>query len=272
MAQIGVWRLRLTGGEPLLRPDIVSLIARFSTIPGIRDLALSTNGEYLPRLASDLKRAGLQRINISLDSLDPKRFKKLTLSSAFDKVWNGILRSIEVGLKVKINAVALRGISREEIDAFARLAFDYPLEVRFIEFMPLCGSGWSPELLLPIDEIRSQIAERYETRPLPRGSEVAESYELVGGSGRVGYIASMTEPFCQSCSRIRISVTGKIQLCLFSSIQYDLLPTLRRGASLEEIQEEVCRVVLKKPKEHPFAGAPFLEREAAHGMMRAIGG
>ncbi len=272
VAEMGVSRLRLTGGEPLLRKDIVSLVACFSVIPGITDLALTTNGERLPQLAFDLKQAGLQRINISLDSLDPKRFQEITLSDSFHQVWKGIERSLEVGLKVKINVVAMKGMTENEIDGFSKLAFLYPVEVRFIEFMPLCGTGWKPELVLPIEEVRSRIFAQYKMRSLPRGSEVAESYEVVNGKGRVGFIASMTEPFCGTCSRIRLSATGKIQLCLFSPLQYDLLPTLRRQASLEEIQEEIQRTVLRKPASHPWVNGKALVKPEETAMIRSIGG
>jgi cyclic pyranopterin phosphate synthase len=272
VAEMGIWRLRLTGGEPLLRKDIVSLVARFSAIPEIHDLALTTNGERLPELVSDLKRAGLQRINVSLDSLDPKRFREITFSDSFHKVWEGIHLALEEGLTVKLNAVVLKGISDEEIDRFSDLAFRSPLEIRFIEFMPLCGTGWSPEMVVPIDQVRSRISEKYGMIRLPRGNEVAESYELKGGKGRVGFIASMTEPFCSTCSRIRMSATGKIQLCLFSNLTYDLLPTLRRGASLEEIQEEISRVILRKPASHPWVDGGTKARPEENANIRSIGG
>lgn len=272
LAAMGVWRLRLTGGEPLIRKDIVSLVRRLSAIPGIRDLALTTNGERLPELLNDLLAAGLQRINISLDSLDPVRFKQITFSDAFEKVWNGIHLALKSGLKVKINVVAMRGISNDEIEDFAKLAFDNPLEVRFIEFMPLCGTGWKPDLTVPIEQVRSHIKSRYRLNALDRGSEVAESYDITGGRGRVGFIASMTEPFCSTCSRIRMSATGKIQLCLFSNLTYNLLPTLRRGASISEIQEEITGAVYKKPASHPWAHGSTEERPELNAMIRSIGG
>lgn len=272
VAAMGVWRLRLTGGEPLIRKDIVSLVERFSKIPGVEDLSLTTNGERLPELVGDLKRAGLRRLNISLDSMNPERFKELTLSGSFDKVWNGIHQSLEAGLKVKINVVVMNGITAEEIDDFARLAFEQPVEVRFIEFMPLCGTGWRPDLTLPIDVVRSQIATNYNLEPLPRGSEVAESYRMVGGKGGVGYIASMTEPFCSTCSRIRISATGRIQLCLFSNITYNLLPALRKEASIEEIQAEVRKAVMSKPESHPWVDGKSQVKPEETAMIRTIGG
>jgi len=272
VAEMGVSRLRLTGGEPLLRKDIVSLVARFSAIPGIRDLALTTNGARLPELVSDLKQAGLQRINISLDSLNAQRFREITRSDSFHKVREGIFSALEAGLKVKINVVAMKGISEEEIDGFAELASRHPLEVRFLEFMPLCGTGWKPDLVLPIESIRSRIADNYDLRPIFRGSEVAESYDMVGGRGRVGFIASMTEPFCSTCSRIRMGATGRIRLCLFSKLEYNLLPTLRRGASLEEIQEEIRRAVQRKPASHPWILPEAGRRPEENGIIRSIGG
>ncbi len=272
VAAMGVWRLRLTGGEPLIRKDIVSLVERFSKVPGIEDLSLTTNGERLPELLDELKRAGLRRINISLDSMDPVRFQKLTLSGSFDKVWDGIHQSLEAGLKVKLNVVVMNGISAEEIDSFARLAFEQPIEVRFIEFMPLCGTGWRQDLTLPIDVVRSQIAASYKLAPLSRGSEVAESYRMVDGKGGVGYIASMTEPFCSTCSRIRISATGQIQLCLFSALTYNILPTLRRGASIQEIQAEVRKAVMSKPASHPWVDGKSQVEPEKTAMIRTIGG
>ncbi len=271
-AEMGVWRLRLTGGEPLLRKDIVSLVARFSTIPGIRDLALTTNGEYLADLVSSLKEAGLKRVNVSLDSLNPKRFEEMTFSKSFYKVWRGIERALEAGLGVKINVVAMQGMPEADMDAFADFASLYPVEVRFIEFMPLCGSAWKPELVLPIASVRSRIADRLRLIPTQRGTEVAESYRIAGGRGRVGFIGSMTEPFCSTCSRIRMNAAGKIQLCLFSRLTHDLLPTLRRGASIEEIQEEVRKMVLNKPVSHPWVNGGGDLRPEENAAIRSIGG
>lgn len=272
VAQMGIWRLRLTGGEPLLRKDIVELVARFSSVPGISDLALTTNGEHLARLAPLLKEAGLHRMNISLDSLDPKRFQHITKSSSYFKVWEGIHASLEVGLKVKINTVVFQGMTHKEMDGFFELAHRFPLEVRFIEFMPLCGTGWKPELVLPMESVRKRLTQSYSLKPLPRGSEVAESYEIQGGQGRVGFIGSMTEPFCSKCSRLRMSATGKIQLCLFSPVQYNVAPLLKGGVSLEEIQKELRNLVFKKPEKHPYHGEGRRQTRAAHGLMQAIGG
>lgn len=270
-AQMGVWRLRLTGGEPLLRPDILSLVARFSSIPGITDLALSTNGELLGEMADDLKHYGLKRVNISLDSLDPERFFQLTQSRSFDRVWKGIHQALKAGLQVKLNVVALQGMTKKEILDFSKLATDLPVEVRFIEFMPLCGSGWKPELVLPMAEIREVLIGQ-GLRALTRGSEVAESYQIAGGKGRIGMIASLTEPFCTNCSRIRVSSMGKIQLCLFSGLQVDLLNLLRSEAPIEEIQARIREIVFHKPERHPYTQEGRFEKRPAHGHMRQIGG
>ncbi|HKY64614.1 MAG TPA: GTP 3',8-cyclase MoaA [bacterium] len=273
LAEMGVWRLRLTGGEPLLRRDIVSLVARFSSIPRIRDLALTTNGERLPELAADLKAAGLMRVNVSLDSLDPARFRELTLSGSFERVREGIFRALEAGLKVKVNVVAMRGISEAEIDDFVELAYAHPLEVRFIEFMPLCGGGWSREASLPIAGLRSRAAERRRLIRIPRNGEVAESYALAGGKGRVGFIASMTEPFCSTCSRIRVGATGKVRLCLFSKLEYDLKPALAAGADTAELQREIRRAVSRKPASHPWAAVSKKHpRPEESGLIRSVGG
>lgn len=272
LAAMGVWRLRLTGGEPLLRHDIVALVARFAKIPGIRDLALSTNGEHLAPIAQVLKDAGLARVNVSLDSLDPARFQTLTHSRAFEKVWQGIYAALAAGLKVKLNVVALKGLSETEIDGFAALAWRLPLEVRFIEFMPLCGSSWNPELVLPIVAVRDRIGQRFALKRLFRGSEVAESYELVGGRGRVGFIGSMTEPFCSRCSRIRVNAVGKIQTCLFSKLSYDIRAALGADITPAETEREIRRIVLMKPKQHAYVQAGWQHPEPAHGLMRAMGG
>lgn len=272
VAELGVWRVRLTGGEPLLRDDIVSLTERLARVPGVRDLALTTNGERLSPIVDDLKRAGLSRINISLDTLDADRFRKITLSDSYEKVRRSIDHALHAGLNVKVNVVAMRGISDDEIDGFAQLAFENQLEVRFIEFMPLCGTGWRPDLTLPIDHVRSRIRSQYRLISLSRGTEVAESYDIVGGKGRVGFIASMTEPFCSTCSRIRITATGKVQLCLFSNITYDMLPALRRGASIGELQDAVNTALYKKPASHPWANGPTDTAPEANAMIRTIGG
>lgn len=272
MADMGVWRIRLTGGEPLLRKDIVSIVERLARIPGVRDLALTTNGELLTPLLPDLKRAGLNRVNISLDSLNPERFRRITLSDSYEKVRSSIDNALDAGLAVKVNAVAMRGITHEEIDGFAKLAFDNPLEVRFIEFMPLCGTGWKPDLTLPIEDVRSRVKSQYRLISTERGSEVAESYKIAGGRGSIGFIASMTEPFCSGCSRIRISATGKIQLCLFSNVTYNILPELRSGASMAEIQQSVRNATLRKPASHPWANGETAADPGANAMIRTIGG
>lgn len=272
VALMGVWRLRLTGGEPLQREDIVSLVARFSAIPGIRDLALTTNGERLSELAAPLKEAGLNRVNISFDSLEPERFRKITGSGSFFKVWSGVLRALEAGLQVKINVVLLNGMSEGEIDRFAALAYGLPLEVRFIEFMPLCGTAWKKEMVLPIKTVRDRIALRYRLTPLSRGTEVAESFSMDGGKGKIGFIGSMTEPFCSKCSRIRMSATGKIQLCLFSNAQINFRPLLEEEVSPEERAREIRRIVMGKPAEHPWVGGRAKPDPRENAPIRSIGG
>lgn len=272
VSAMGVTKLRLTGGEPLLRPDILNLIARFSSVPHISDLALSTNGEFLAPIAHDLKAVGLKRINISLDSLNPGRFLQLTQSRAYKKVILGLEKALEAGLEVKINVVALPGLDEPELEAFAKLALEHPLEVRFIEFMPLCGSAWDPKKVVPIAEVRQFFTRHFILHEKPRGSEVAQSFGFMQGYGSVGFIGSLTEPFCGQCSRIRMDAYGRLQLCLFSPVHYDIGHLIREFVPLEVIQNELSRVVLKKQAGHPYQGHNRHREQPAHNLMQAMGG
>ncbi|MBI4125800.1 MAG: GTP 3',8-cyclase MoaA, partial [Deltaproteobacteria bacterium] len=221
---MGGSKIRLTGGEPLMRKNIVGLVAELSRLPGLQTLGLTTNGYHLKKLAKPLREAGLEQVNVSLDSLAPSRFAKLTHCDQFERIWEAIEISLLAGLQVKINVVALKGITQEEVLGFANLAKHLPLEVRFIEFMPLCGTGWHPEWMIPLREIRRWIAQAYALEELPRGAQVAQSFSLKAGRGRIGFIASMSEPFCENCSRLRLTANGTLRPCLFSEEAVDLKP------------------------------------------------
>lgn len=247
---MGGQKLKLTGGEPLVRRDIVSLVAEISSLPGLADLGLTTNGYYLGDLAWPLKKAGLKRVNVSLDSFDPCRFAELTRCSGQAQVLNGIEAALVAGLKLKINVVALKGLSDVEIQDFALFAKSHAVDLRFIEFMPLCGTGWHPEWLLPLSELRQKLKSLLKLSPVPRGSATAEMYTIGGGLGRVGFIASMTEPFCGQCSRLRLSSDGKLRPCLFSNTEIDLKPALRDGGDDVMIEKLFTSAVLKKPIGH----------------------
>lgn len=268
--EMGGRKLRITGGEPLVRSGVADLAAQLAKLPGLKELGLTTNGFHLKELARPLKEAGLKKINISLDSLRPSRFEELTRCSQFEKVWAGIEQAVLVGLKTKINVVVLKGISEEEVLGFGDLARRLPIEVRFIEFMPLCGTGWHPEWMLPLSEIRTLLKNHHPLIPLPRGSEVAESYRIEGGEGRLGFIASMTEPFCHNCSRMRLTAEGKLRPCLFSNLEIDLKPWLRGGWPDTDIMATILEAVQKKPVGHQIT---FPIQDAAQlPKIRFVGG
>ncbi|MBI2340933.1 MAG: GTP 3',8-cyclase MoaA [Deltaproteobacteria bacterium] len=247
---LGVNKIRLTGGEPLLRKRIVYLVSSLSRFDGLRELGLTTNGSFLADLAFPLKEAGLNTVNVSLDSLNRERFARITLRDELPEVLSGVTRALEAGLAVKINAVALSDLTRDEVVHFCRLAQNYPLEVRFLEFMPLCGTGYKPELVAPFKGIKSWVFDEMDLVPLPRDENVAETYQVKDGPGRIGFIASMSEPFCGTCTRLRLTSTGGLRLCLFSPLEIDLRTPLRSGAADDEIADLIRKGVWKKPKGH----------------------
>ncbi len=247
-ARLGIRRIRLTGGEPLLRKDIVPLVRTLSSIPGLEEVSLTTNGSLLAPLALQLKDAGLRTVNISLDSLDHERFRRIAKRDRFDDVYAGFEEAVKASLRVKINVLALADLTREEVLAFCRLATIHRVSVRFLEFMPLCGDGWAPEKMLPICTVKRWVSEAHALRPLPRGHHAAESYAIVGAPGSVGFIASLSEPFCDSCNRLRLTATGELSLCLFSPARVDLRTPLREGVPDAELMSRIRDCVLEKPK------------------------
>lgn len=271
--RLGGSRVRITGGEPLLRKGIVRLVARLAGLPGLRDLSLTTNGFYLSEWVEPLKEAGLQRVNVSLDSLDPRRFSEMTGVPRLEAVWRGVERALALGLKTKINVVVLRGMSEEEMVRFGDLAKEFPLEVRFIEFMPLCGTGWHPEWVFPIDKVKSILQRSFTLVPMVRGREVAESYRIEGGEGSVGFIASLSDPFCAQCSRLRLTADGKLRLCLFSNIEVDLKPWLRSGLyDDDQIAQLWIDSVKRKPRGHGIDYPIAVKRPEEFPRIRFVGG
>ncbi|MBI5837479.1 MAG: GTP 3',8-cyclase MoaA [Candidatus Eisenbacteria bacterium] len=268
---LGIAKVRLTGGEPLLRRDLEDLVSRLQGTPGLRDLALTTNGYYLGERAQGLWDAGIRRVNVSLDSLDKHRFHEVTRVNAFDRVWQGIEAAVAVGMRVKLNAVVLRDTPMEQLVAFAGLAKEGRVEARFIEFMPLCGHGWAPEKVLPIAEVRDAVRKAYrlESNGHPRGSDVAETWRVDGGS-MVGFIGSLTEPFCENCDRVRLGVDGRLQLCLFRTEMLELGPMVRGGSTDEEIESYLVKGVLLKPAGHGFRWDD--PRNSMRPNIRSIGG
>lgn len=274
VAQMGVNKLRLTGGEPLVRADLPRLIKMLSAVPGIRDIALTTNGILLNEHAQGLKDAGLQRLNISLDGLSEETFHSISRRKGLDRVLNGIFAARRAGFEViRLNAVAIRGITEAEIVPLGRFAREHGMEMRFIEFMPLDAEGnWQTEKVLSGKEIRGTLeAEFGALIPIQRHdpSQTAVDYEFADGPGRIGFINPVSQPFCHNCNRLRITAEGKIRNCLFSTHEWDVRDFLRDGASDEEIANVVRAAVHAKKAGHGIDSDQFVKPERA---MYQIGG
>jgi cyclic pyranopterin phosphate synthase len=274
--QLGIEKIRLTGGEPMMRRDIEQIIFKLSQLKdrGLHDLALTTNGYFLPHRAESLKTAGLDRITISLDSLKRDVFKQMTGVDVLDRVMEGIHAAKDAGLEpIKINAVIVRGHNEDEVADFAAFAREHDVKMRFIEFMPLdSGHEWSREDVVSGREIRQRIEERFPLEPIEesRGSNTASRYRFADGApGEIGIIAPVTEPFCGACSRIRLTADGQIRTCLFSTVEYSLRDVMRDGASRQEIIEFIEGVVLKKEPRHYINDPGFV---APSRSMSFIGG
>ena len=272
-ASLGFDKIRLTGGEPTVRAHVVDLVREIAAVPGIRSLSMTTNGVLLGKLAQPLKDAGLQRVNISLDTLDTVRFKKITRWGSFDQVWEGIQASEAAGLTpVKLNAVVVRGFNDGDIASMAALTLDNPWQVRFIEMMPFGGAtDLQRQQVVTAEEMRSQIeAELGTLTPGNNGKLDGEAriYRLPNAKGELGFISSVTAPFCAACTRARLTADGKLRLCLLRDKEVDLLTPLRAGASLEDLRKVILDGVWVKPWGHGLAEGEF----ATNRVMSEIGG
>jgi cyclic pyranopterin phosphate synthase len=274
--ELGIEKIRLTGGEPMMRQDIEIIIAKLAALKskGLHDLALTTNGYFLPDRAQGLKDAGLDRITISLDSLKRDVFKQMTGVDVLDRVLDGLKAAKTAGLQpIKINAVIVRGHNEDEVADFAGFAREHDVKMRFIEFMPLdSGHEWSRDDVVSGREIRERIDERYPLEPLDvqRGSETASRFRFADGApGEIGIIAPVTEAFCGACSRIRLTADGQIRTCLFSTVEHSLRDVVRAGASRSEITDFIRSVVLKKEPRHYINDPEFV---APSRSMSFIGG
>jgi cyclic pyranopterin phosphate synthase len=236
---LGVEKIRLTGGEPLVRQNLDRLVGKLSPIQGLNDLCLTTNGALLGEKIQALKLAGLRRINVSLDSLDPDKFRQITKRGDLEKVLEGIFAAKSHGLyPIKLNAVIERGVNDEDILPLVEFSRQHGFAIRFIEYMDVGNANnWTSEKLVPKKEMIAKIHSRYPLKEVGRaqGSAPSVDYEFVDGQGDIGVIASVTEPFCSSCTRVRITADGKIVTCLFSETGHDVKALLRSGASDEEI-------------------------------------
>ena len=273
-ASLGVEKVRLTGGEPMLRRDVETLVSKLAALEGVRDLALTTNGFNLAERAAGLKAAGLDRVTVSLDSLRPEVFRRVTGVDVLQAVLDGIRAARRVRLlPIKVNAVIVRGHNDGEVAEMAAFAREHDLTVRFIEYMPLdSGHGWSREQVFSGAEIRAAISERFPLAPLGvrRGSETSARYRFADGApGEVGIIAPVTEPFCGACSRVRLTADGQIRTCLFSKAEHSLRDVLRSGATDREAADYVRSVVLRKEPRHYINETYF---EQPRRTMSLIGG
>lgn len=253
-ARLGVSKIRVTGGEPLVRPGLPALLRRLRALPGIEDLSLSTNGVLLAGLAGELKAAGLDRVNISLDTLDPERFKRIARFGDLTSVRDGIEAALEAGLApVKLNVVAARGMNEDELGAFAALTQDRPIHIRFIELMPMGETGFfSPERRVPLAEMMAAAGplEPLTRDESPRGHGPARYYRRPGAAGTVGFISALSCGFCGACNRVRLSSTGTLIPCLDGEDGADLRTPLRSGAGPAELAELIRGAVRSKPESH----------------------
>jgi cyclic pyranopterin phosphate synthase len=272
-AGLGFDKFRLTGGEPTVRAHIVDLVRGIAQTPGVRSLSMTTNGVLLSRLAQPLAEAGLQRVNVSLDTLDPHKFRRVTRWGKLEEVWQGILAAEAAGLTpIKLNAVVVRGYNEPDVVDLARLTYEHPWQVRFIEMMPFAGATeLQLKQVVTAAEIQARIEAALGPLEVMNGGALdgeARLFKLPGALGEVGFISSVTLPFCASCTRARLTADGRLRLCLLREGEVDLLTPLRAGATLEDLRQIILEGIWQKPWGHGLAeGVIPLNR-----VMSEIGG
>ncbi len=270
---LGIEKIRLTGGEPLLRRDIEVLVEKLARIPGVSDLAMTTNGFLFQKKAQALRDAGLKRISFSMDSLDAENFKKITGRDGLGEVLASIELARELGLNpVKVNAVIIRGVNDHEIESLAEFAREKNLSFRFIEFMPLdSGRAWQKDLVVSAKEILQRLQGRFELEQIHSQniSETARRWKFSEGKGEIGLIAPVSEPFCGHCNRIRLMADGKMRTCLFGNVEYDFRALLRADADDITIRRQLQAVVWQKEDRHHIGEPDFVAPERS---MSCIGG
>jgi cyclic pyranopterin phosphate synthase len=273
LVSLGITKIRITGGEPLLRRGVVEFVRELRKLDHSLDIAITTNGHLLADMAQPLKDAGLKRITVSMDAVDSDRFTRITrVPGGFDHVLAGIRAARDAGLgPVKVNCVLMRGFNEDQIIAFGKFAREEGVTVRFIEFMPLEEDRvWAPETVVPLDEILQRMSEYRMLVEIPHEkSETARRYQFDDGVGEIGIIAPVSHPFCGHCSRIRITSDGKIRTCLFSVWDHDLHELMRRGASDSELTDFIRGVVQRKEERHHIGEPDFVP---ASRTMVHIGG
>lgn len=255
---MGFHKFRLTGGEPTVRANIVELVRGIANTPGVRSVTMTTNGLLLKQLAAPLKAAGLQRVNVSIDTLDANRFKRITRWGSLEDMWDGMLEAERVGLApLKLNAVVVRGYNEQDVAELAGLTLKHPWQMRFIEMMPFGEvSGFQQAQVVTEAEMRDLIEAQHGPLQAVNDGKLdgeARLYHLPGGLGDVGFISSVSVPFCASCTRARLTADGKLRMCLLREYEVDLLTPLRAGASIEELQVLIKKAVYHKPWGHGLA-------------------
>ncbi len=251
--RLGVDKLRLTGGEPLVRKDVEELVERLAVLPGLRTLALTTNGILLGRKLPRLHRAGLGQLNISLDTLRPDRFEQLTRRQGHEKVLEAIRMATGLGYDpVKVNVVVMRGMNDDEIGDFVAWTEHEPVEVRFIEYMPFDGNGWSDRFFVSFQEMEARVRGQFPglARVEDGPNDTSKTYRVPGFRGRVGFISSMSDAFCGTCNRLRITADGSLKVCLFGSAEVSLRDAMRSGADDEELAQVIGAAVRRKKAAH----------------------
>ena len=271
--KIGVGKVRLTGGEPLVRKGIIHFIDGLSDIEGLDDIRLTTNGIYLEKYAQSLYDAGVHKLNISLDSLKPARVKAITGGDCFGQVWKGIQLACDMGFSVKLNMVTMKGINDDEIVDFARLALSHKMQVRYIEFMPIGNSiSWGKEKFISSEETMARIDDELgPMTPVARqyADGPARTFNLPHAKGSVGFISPLSHKFCDRCNRLRLTSEGQLRSCLLTDEETDLRHALRQGCTDDEIIQLIRTTIKNKPKGHSLAQE---EKGSCHGQMSRIGG
>jgi len=270
--RLGISKVRITGGEPLVRKGVYDFLKRLSSMDGLRDIALTTNGVSLKDNIDKIKAAGIKRINISIDTLSRKKYKQISSCDRFDQVWEGIKLAHKKGFDpIKLNMVALSGVNDNELADFAELSLSYPFHIRFIEYMPIGKSRMNSGPLLLVPEIKKRISTIGKLIPVKNSINdgPAERYKFEGAKGEIGFIGALSHHFCNRCNRLRLTASGQLRPCLLSDHCEDLKSPLRKGCSDEELAEIFLAAVQHKPSDHNLS---ISNQAEVSGQMSSIGG
>lgn len=276
---LGMSKLRLTGGEPLVRKGVVGFIEKLTEIEGLEQIRLTTNGVLLGRYAEDLYSRGIRHINVSLDTLHPQKFHKITGQNLFNQVWESLMKACEMGFRIKLNVVAMKGVNDDEFIDFARLSMQYPMQVRFIEFMPVGEKdSWRKEQFIQAEKIKDSFVDLGQLKPFANkySNGPARMYDLLASNGKkgaVGFISPISHHFCDKCNRLRLTSEGRLRACLLKDYETDLRLLLRTGATDEQLLESIRNTIMNKPQGHSLQNELEVEEKArCGGAMSRIGG